>query len=100
MSEEINAVQITASLVDKHELKYTPAGIAVFEGTFHYSGDVYEAGGMRHLEFDFSAVSFADTAVGLEKTALGSKVHMKGFLSPRTMRFSRLTVHVTEYKIN
>ncbi len=99
MSEEINAVQITATLVDKRELRYTPAGIAVFEGMFHYSGDVYEAGGMRHLEFDFSALSFADVAVRLEKVAPASKVHMKGFLSPRTMKSSKLTVHVTEFTI-
>ena len=97
MSEEVNAVQIAATLVDKKELRYTPAGIPVFEGTFHYSGDVYEAGGMRHLEFDFTAVSFADTAIRLAREPLSGKLQMKGFLSPRTMRSVKLTIHVTEY---
>jgi primosomal replication protein N len=52
---------------------------------------------MRHLEFDFTAVSCADTAIRLAREPLSGKLQMKGFLSPRTMRSVKLTIHVTEY---
>jgi primosomal replication protein N len=54
---------------------------------------------MRKLEFDFSAIAFSDVAVRLEKVAVASKVELSGFLAPRSMKTTKLVVHITEFKI-
>ena len=78
-----------AVLVDKDELRYTPAGIAVFE-----------AGAERLVQFTLTVLAFADTALRLNRVPLGSELRLEGFLATRSLRSSRLTVHVTEFKIN
>lgn len=93
-----NEVRLRAVLVEKNELRYTPAGIAVFEARFHHCGQQFEAAAVRKVEFDFMAVSFADTAIRLQAVAQGSEIEMKGFLAARSQRNSKLTLHVTEFK--
>ena len=71
-----NSIVISAVLVEKKELCYTPAGIAVFEAKCHYAGQQFEAGAMRKVEFDFTAMSFADTATRLDKVELGKTLEI------------------------
>ena len=94
-----NSIVISAVLVEKKELCYTPAGIAVFEARCHYAGQQFEAGAMRKIEFDFTVMSFADTAARRDKVELGKTLDMKGFIAQRSLRSSKLTVHITEFKI-
>lgn len=94
-----NSIVISAVLVEKKELCYTPTGIAVFEAKCHYAGQQFEARAMRKVEFDFTAMSFADTATRLDKVELGKTLEMKGFIAQRSLRSSKLTVHITEFKI-
>jgi primosomal replication protein N len=54
---------------------------------------------MRKIEFDFTVMSFADTAARLDKVELGKTLDMKGFIAQRSLRSSKLTVHITEFKI-
>ncbi len=98
METPINQIQVRATLIDKKDLRYTPAGIAVFEATFHYCGSQYEAGADRKVEFDFLALSFADAAIRLSALQPGKEIEMKGFFATRSLRSSRLTVHITEFK--
>lgn len=97
--ESENSVVIAAALVEKKELRYTPAGIAVFEAQFHYTGQQYEADAMRKVEFDFTGMSFADAAIRLDKVQTGQALLLKGFLAQRSIRSSKLTVHITEFNI-
>lgn len=94
-----NSIAISAVLIDKKELSFTPAGIAVFEGKFHYCGQLFEAEAMRKVEFDFTGMSFADTAIRLDKVPFGQALEMRGFLAQRSIRSTKLTVHITEFKI-
>ena len=89
-----------AVLVDKDELRYTPAGIAVFEARFEHKGRVFEAGAERLVQFSLTVLAFADTALRLNRVPLGSELRLEGFLATRSLRSSRLTVNVTEFKIN
>lgn len=94
----VNTLTISGTLVEKQELRYTPAGIAVFEGVLHHESSVYEAGANRQVQFDCPVIAFADAALRLNAVAVGSSLQIKGFVSPRSVRSSRLTVHVTEFK--
>ena len=84
-----NSIVISAVLVEKKELCYR----------CHYAGQQFEAGAMRKIEFDFTVMSFADTAARLDKVELGKTLDMKGFIAQRSLRSSKLTVHITEFKI-
>ncbi len=99
MGETNNTIQLSAVLLEKNALRFTPAGIAVLEGKFRHESEVYEAGAMRKLEFDFFAVAFADVAIQLDKVQIPSKVNLSGFLAPRSMKTTKLVVHITEFEI-
>ena len=93
----INSVELVGTLTGKEAVRYTPAGLEVFEGTFHHRAQLVEAGRTRTLEFDFPAVSYAETAKALNGLALGAQISLKGFLAPRSMNSLRLIVHITEF---
>ncbi len=89
----INTLAISGVVVEARELRYTPGGIPVWEGRLHHTAEVFEAGAVRKLEFDF-----AEAALALAKTETGKAIQIKGFLSPRSVRTQRLVVHITEFK--
>ena len=97
MEGTANAVRLAGTLTEKQPLRYTPAGIPFFEGTFHYIGEVFEGGSMRKLEFDFTATAFSECALRLAGLAEGKAAELAGFLAPKSLRARRLTVHVTEF---
>lgn len=99
MTSPVNKVAIEATVLEKAPLSYTPAGIAVFEAKFHYCGEQFEAGAVRKVEFDFTALAFADVAIRLDSLGPGEQLSMQGFFATRSLRSSRLTLHITEFKI-
>ena len=99
MLDTANVVALDATIIEKSELRYTPAGIAVFEAVMHYQGEVYEAGAQRKLEFDIKVLAFADTALRINEVKVGQFVNTRGFIAPRSMRNNRLTMHITEFNI-
>jgi primosomal replication protein N len=88
---------MTAVPVSRSVLRYTPAGIAVAEGSFRFNAAVTEAGAERMLDFEFAAIAVGPVAVGLEREPLGQPLTISGFIAPKTHRSTRLIVHITEY---
>ena len=84
---EANSIEIGATLIEREEVRFTPAGIEVFD-----------AGKIRTLEYDFEALSYGDTASRLNALAVGAEIRIKGFLATKSMKSRRLTVHITEFK--
>lgn len=93
----VNSIELDGTLTEREAVRFTPAGIEVFEATFHHRSRLVEAGRTRTLECDFSAVAFGDVAKRLNALGCGTKIRLKGFLAPRTMKSMRLTVHITEF---
>lgn len=93
----MNEVRISATPVARSALRYTPAGVAVAEGSFRFGGAVREAGADRSLDFEFAGVAVGPIAVALEREPLGQPLTISGFIAPRTRRSTRLIVHITEY---
>jgi primosomal replication protein N len=93
----VNQLRISAIPVARSALRYTPAGVAVAEGSYRYGGAVQEAGAERTLEFEFSAIAVGPVAVALEREPLGQPVTISGFIAPRSRRSARLIVHITEF---
>ena len=93
----MNQLHISAIPVARSALRYTPAGVAVAEGSYRHGGAVQEAGAERALEFEFSAIAVGPVAVALEREPLGQPITISGFIAPRSRRSARLIVHITEY---
>ena len=98
VSPGLNQLILTGTITETKDIRYTPGGIAVWEGKLHHASGVYEAGVMRRLEYDVSAISFADAALQLSKLSVGQAIELKGFIAPRSIKTQRLVVHITEYK--
>ncbi len=93
----MNQLQISAVPVARSALRYTPAGVAVAEGSFRFSGTVTEAGSERQLDYEFATVAVGPVALGLDREPLGHALTLTGFIAPRTRRSNRLIVHITDY---
>ena len=93
----MNQLRIRAKAVAKSALRFTPAGVALLEGSFEHEGTVTESAVPRKLAFEFSAVALGAVAQALEREPLGSVLMLEGFIAPRTRRSTRLVMHVTEY---
>ena len=57
-------------------MRFTPAGIEVFEAVLHHRSEVVEAGKVRKLEFDFNAVSYGALARRLNGMETVSYTHL------------------------
>ncbi len=83
--------------MQKQEVRYTPAGIEVFEGVLGYTGEEMEAGQLRKLNIEVPLVAFGEIAHKLNRESLGRMLKIAGFLAPRYQRGKHLIVHITEY---
>ncbi len=93
----MNRVELTATVVARADLRYTPAGVAALELRLAHQDKVAEAGAERSLQFELDAVALGDAAQRLARTALGARVKLTGFIAPRSRRSQRLMVHINEF---
>ena len=88
---------MSATLIERTALRYTPAGIPVIEAQLQHRSQATEAGVERRLDFAFGAIAIGDAARKLADEKLGEQLQVSGFLAPRSRRSSRLLVHVLEF---
>lgn len=93
----MNLIRLNGRLLERLDVRYTPAGIEVFEATLQYAGQEVEAGVTRELSFEVPVVAFGEIAHRLNAVELGSVLNVSGFLAPRYRRGKKLIVHITEY---
>jgi primosomal replication protein N len=93
----MNRVRLTATLVAKAALRWTPAGMPVTEATLNHRDSVIEAGIERQLDFELAAIAIGNVAQTLAAEPLGSALQVDGFLAPSSRRSKRLALHITEY---
>lgn len=60
----------------------------------NHESDVREAGQMRKVEMQISAVALGEMALMLVDTPLGSHLGVEGFLAPTRKGSTRLVLHV------
>jgi primosomal replication protein N len=76
----VNDVTLTASIVDRKALRYTPAGLPALDIGLHHDSSVVEAGQPRKVVCDLRAVAIGPIAMQLNRTDIGAELHIKGFL--------------------
>lgn len=91
----MNQLQLTASVVEREPLRYTPAGIPIANCTLRHCAQVVEAGISRSIELTIPAVAAGEASGKLEMRDLGVETLFIGFLAKRSRNAKTLVFHVT-----
>ena len=91
----MNRLVLTAQLVERAAVRYTPAGLPALDCTLSHASTVTEDGHSRQVSLEIKAVAIGAITQPLGAMALGSAGQFAGFLS--NARNGRgLLFHVTQ----
>ena len=76
----VNQTALTASIVERKALRYTPAGLPALDLGLHHESDVVEAGQPRKVVCDLRAVAIGTVAEQLNRADIGQPFKLTGFL--------------------
>jgi len=96
---EANRLVLDATLAERGDLRYTPAGIPAVECLLRHASTQEEAGGERKVECELAAVAFGEPAESLSRVANGTAVRCKGFLARRYRTGITVALHVNEFEL-
>jgi primosomal replication protein N len=91
-------VELEGVLISSRGLRYTPAGIPVFEGVLAHRSTQTEAGAERRIEFEVGIKSLGECGLRLAELPLGAVIHCTGFLAARTLKSRTPILHITELR--
>ena len=93
-----NRLMLDATVAERGDLRYTPAGIPALECMLRHASVQAEAGGHRKVDCELAAVAFGDPAIALAKVAAGTPLRCKGFLARRYRTGITVALHVDEFE--
>ena len=91
----INRLTLDATLAQRSDLRYTPAGIPAIDCTLTHESVQQEAGGQRKVDCELHAVAFDDVARTIARLPVGSALRCEGFLARRYRTGVTLALHIT-----
>jgi len=94
-----NRLVLDATLTERGELRYTPAGIPALECVLKHASTQPEAGGERNVECELAAVAFGEPAKRLARVPNGTPLRCKGFLARRYRTGITVALHVNEFEL-
>jgi primosomal replication protein N len=92
----VNRLQLTASVVEREPVRYTPAGVPIASCTLHHRAEVVEAGIARQIELTLAAVAAGAASGRLEGLAMGVEALFTGFMAKKSRNARTLVFHITE----
>ena len=93
----MNRVVLSAQLVERGAVRYTPAGLPACDFSLKHESQVTEAGQPRQVSMEMRAVAIGEIAQRLVGLEIGAAGTFAGFLT--NQRNGRGTVlHVTEFE--
>ena len=93
-----NRLTLDATLAERGELRYTPAGIPAIDCSLHHQSVQAEAGGERRVDCELFAVAFGDVARELAAKPVGSTLCCEGFLARRYRTGVTVALHITSLR--
>ena len=94
-----NRLVLDATLAERGEMRYTPAGIPALECVLRHASVQSEAGGERRVECELAAIAFGDPALALSRVAAGAALRCRGFLARRYRTGITVALHVNEFEL-
>ncbi|MFN4964903.1 MAG: hypothetical protein ACK4WE_08495 [Burkholderiales bacterium] len=99
MGREVNHLSLLLSLKATQALRYSPAGVAIFDATGLVDAQVDEAGAKRQVQFEIGLRFTEGMAIEASRLPLGSVLQLDGFIAPIRMHARSLRMHVQDMKI-
>jgi len=96
----LNRVGLTASLLEREAIRYTPAGVPIVGLKLSHRSVQREAGTDRTVEMEISAIAADRMALRIDRIALGTGLKLEGFLAPRRRNVKALVLHVTDFELD
>jgi primosomal replication protein N len=93
-----NRLTLDATLAERANLRYTPAGVPALECMLKHASVQREAGGMRKVDCELAAVAFGEPALALAGMADGTALRCKGFLARRYRTGITVALHIDEFE--
>jgi len=72
---------LTATMVERRSLRYTPAGLPVFDLVLRHESEVSESGQSRKVAAELRAVAIGEVTQALHTLALGAQALFAGFVA-------------------
>jgi primosomal replication protein N len=91
-------MMLDATLAQRGDLRYTPAGIPALDCVLKHASVQAEAGGNRKVDCELAAVAFGDPATALARVPTGTAVRCRGFLARRYRTGITVALHVNEFE--
>jgi primosomal replication protein N len=79
--QSANWLQLSAAVVEKSPLRYTPSGLAALDFWLEQQVSIIDAGRPRQNQLRLKAVAFDQMAETLDRLPLGETRNFSGFLS-------------------
>lgn len=95
-STAANRTQLTGRLLERGNLRYTPAGVPVIEFRITHESEQIEATAPRRVECEIACVALGATALLLKEASPGMAVTANGFLASRSLKQKTPVLHVTQ----
>ena len=90
MDSTANWLQLSAAVVEKNPLRYTPAGLAALDFWLEQTAGILDAGRPRQNQLRLKAVAFDQMAQAIDRLQVGETRGFEGFLS--NARFGKSVV--------
>ncbi len=95
-----NQVVLTGRLIERKELRFTPAGIPALDVRIGHESGQMEAGKPRQVGLEVEAVALGTVAEALSRAALERSYRFEGFLAQRSRMSKQLVLHVNQFEIS
>jgi primosomal replication protein N len=89
---------MTATLIERSIIRYSPAGIPVLECLLEHRSTQLEAEVERQVEFEIRALALGSLGKELERVSPGTDIAVKGFLAPSRKGSKTLLLHITAFE--
>jgi primosomal replication protein N len=93
-----NRLLLDATLAERGDLRYTPAGVPALDCVLRHESVQAEAGGNRRVDCELAAVAFGGPATALAKVPAGTALRCTGFLARRYRTGITVALHVNEFE--
>jgi primosomal replication protein N len=90
MESTTNWLRLSAAVVEKNPLRYTPAGRAALDFWLEQHESIFDAGRPRQNQLRLKAVAFDQMAEAIDRLQMGETRGFEGFLS--NARFGKSVV--------
>ncbi|WP_034411021.1 primosomal replication protein N [Derxia gummosa] len=90
-----NTVVLAAQIVERGQVRYTPAGVPVLELRLGHASQCIEAGAPRQVAFEAAAVALGPMALRADAAPAGCTLRFEGFLAQKSLKSKTLVIHIT-----